>query len=163
MKPCGSTCPRADDSSLLVARERGPSNCRASTTHLLSRWCWRRSARPLHEGATVHPLRGVQIVCTAEQADPIRSVKPRSREPVQMIEFERPGLGASVAVLVDERAAASVARDDLPLDGGGNVARRRRLPVLVRRLSRLPDLGEALLLDLFDERVEYPFEDRCTI
>src|SRR5229473_3894328 len=44
-----------------------------------------RFARSFHERATVHLLRGVLVVRTAEQADPVRSVEMRSREPVLVI------------------------------------------------------------------------------
>jgi hypothetical protein len=46
----------------------------------------------------------------------------RSRESIEMIEFEGAGLGASVPTLIRERAAAAVALVDCSLDGVGNVA-----------------------------------------
>src|SRR5712692_2874337 len=119
-----------------------------------------RCARSFHERATVHLLRGVLVVRTAEQADPVRSVEMRSREAVAVIEFQGAGLRAPAAALVGERAAASVALEDRALDRVGNVTRTRFVGVFGRGLSRLPALGEALLLHLFDQQVECLFEDR---
>src|SRR5216683_3105081 len=67
-----------------------------------------RFARSFHERATVHLLRGVLVVRTAEQADPVRSVEMRSREPVLVIELQGASLRAPAAALVGERAAATV-------------------------------------------------------
>jgi len=88
----------------------------------------------LHELATVHLLRGVLIVRTAEQADPVRSVETRSREPVPVIEFQGASFGAPAAMLVGERAAATVALEDRALDGVGDVTRNATRP---RRRSGL--------------------------
>ncbi|HEX9575702.1 MAG TPA: hypothetical protein VF994_16525, partial [Myxococcales bacterium] len=100
------------------------------------------------------------IVRTAEQADPVRSVETRSREPVPVIEFQGASFGAPAAMLVGERAAATVALEDRALDGVGDVTRTRLVRVVARGLSRLPTRGEPLLLDLFDQQVECLFEDR---
>src|SRR5216684_1079109 len=80
-----------------------------------------RFARSFHGRATVHLLRGVLVVRTAEQADPVRSVEMRSREPVLVIELQGASLRAPAAALVGERAAAIVALEDLALDRIGNV------------------------------------------
>src|SRR2546428_9408062 len=103
-------------------------------------------------------------MCPAEQADPVRSVEMRSREAVLVIEFQGAGLGAPPAALVAERAAATVALEDLALDRVGNVTRTRRcVRVFVRGLSRFPTRGESLLLHLLDEQVECPLEDHRQI
>src|SRR5216684_4699333 len=119
-----------------------------------------RSARSFHERATVHPLRGVLVVRTTEQADPVRSVEMRSREAVAVIEFEGRSLAAPAAMLVGERAAATVALEDLAFDGVRDVTRRRCVRVFGRSRSRLPTRGESLLLHLLDEQVECLLEDR---
>src|SRR6266849_1344009 len=118
-----------------------------------------RFARSFHERATVHLLRGVLVVRTAEQADPVRSVEMRSREPVLVIELQGASLRAPAAALVGERAAAIVALEDLALDRIGNVTRTQVVGLLVRCLPCLPTRGEALLLDLLDQQVESLFED----
>src|SRR5713101_6720650 len=122
-----------------------------------------RCARSFHERATVHLLRGVLVVRTAEQVDPVRSVEMRSREPVPVIELQGASLGAPPATLVGEGAAATVALEDRALDGVGNVTRTRCVGVFGRGLSRLAALGEALLLHVVDQHVECLFEDRRQI
>src|SRR5713101_1078116 len=102
-----------------------------------------RCARSFHERATVHLLRGVLVVRMAGQADPVRPVEVRSREPVPVIEFQGASLGAPAAALVGERAAATVALEDLALDRVGNVTRRRFVGGFGRSLSRLPARGQA--------------------
>src|SRR6266851_4674864 len=97
-----------------------------------------RFARSFHERATVHLLRGVLVVRTAEQADPVRSVEMRSREPVLVIELQGASLRAPAAALVGERAAATVALIDLALDRVGNVTRRWCVGLFARGLSRPP-------------------------
>src|SRR5713226_1961461 len=119
-----------------------------------------RCARSFHEGATVHLLRGVLVVRTAEQADSVRSVEMRSREPVAVIEFQGASLGAPPAALVDERAAATVSLEDLAPDRVGDVTGTRLVGVFGRGLSRLPAHREPLLLHVFDQQVECLFEDR---
>src|SRR5712692_1514268 len=118
-----------------------------------------RFARSFHERATVHLLRGVLVVRTAEQADPVRSVEMRSREPVLVIELQGASLRAPAAALVGERAAATVALIDLALDRVGNVTRRWCVGLFARGLSRPPARGEALLLHLLDQQVECFFEN----
>ncbi|HEX9574278.1 MAG TPA: hypothetical protein VF994_09290, partial [Myxococcales bacterium] len=59
------------------------------------------------------------VVRTAKQADPVRPVKTRSREAVAVIEFQGGSLAAPAAMLVGERAAATVAFEDLALDRVG--------------------------------------------
>src|SRR5216684_5706105 len=100
------------------------------------------------------------VVRTTEQADPVRSVKTRSREPVQVIEFQGAGLAAPAPMPVGERAAAAVALEDLAFDGVRNVTRRRFVRVFGRSRSRLPTRGESLLLHLLDEQVECVLDDR---
>src|SRR5712691_1066022 len=100
------------------------------------------------------------VVRTAEQADPIRSVEMRSREPVLMIEFQGASLRAPPAMLVGEGAAAAVALENLAFDGVRYVTRRRCLHVFGRSLSRLPTRRESLLLYVLDGQVERSFEDR---
>src|SRR5216683_1870531 len=119
-----------------------------------------RCARSFHERATVHLLRGVLVVSTAEQADPFGSVELCSREAVAVVEFQGRSLAAPAAMLVGERAAAAVALEDLALDRVGNVARRRGVGLVGRSLSRLPTRGESLLLHLLDEQVECLLDDR---
>src|SRR5216684_8655120 len=119
-----------------------------------------RSARSFHERATVHLLRGVLVVRTAEQADPVRSVEMRSREPVLVIEFQGASLRAPPATLVGEGAAAAVALEDLALDRVGNVTRTGFAGSFGRGLSRLPARREPLLLHVLDHQVERRFEDR---
>src|SRR6266852_7337192 len=119
-----------------------------------------RCARPFHERATVHLLRGVLVVRTAEQADPVRSVEMRSRKAIAVIEFQGASLGAPPAMPVGERAAATVAFEDLALDRVGNVTRTRCAAVFARALPHLPAGGEALLLHVLDQHVERLFEDR---
>src|SRR5438874_1598739 len=75
-----------------------------------------RCAGSLHEQRTVHLLRGVLIVGSAEQADPICSVETRSSEAVDVIEFQAARLAAFTALPVGKRAAAAVAFEDLALD-----------------------------------------------
>src|SRR6266852_2242274 len=96
-----------------------------------------RFARSFHERATVQFLRGVLVVRTAEQADPVRSVEMRSREPVAMIELKSASLRAPAAALVGERAAASVALEDLAFDRVGNMTRTQLVGLLVRCLPCL--------------------------
>src|SRR6266851_3423484 len=98
-----------------------------------------RFARSFHERATVQFLRGVLVVRTAEQADPVRSVEMRSREPVAMIELKSASLRAPAAALVGERAAASVALEDLAFDRVGNMTRTQLVGLLVRCLPRFFD------------------------
>ena len=81
-----------------------------------------RYARPLHECATIHLLRGVLVVRPAEQADPVRSVEMRSGKAVLVIEFQGASLGAPPAALLRERAAAAIALVDGALDLIGDVA-----------------------------------------
>src|SRR6266566_4927459 len=83
----------------------------------------------------------------------------RSREPVEMIEFQGACLAAPAAMLVSERATAAVALEDLAFDGVGDVTRRGSFRVFGRSLSPLPTRREALLLHLFDEQVEGLLED----
>jgi hypothetical protein len=73
----------------------------------------------------------VLVVRTAQDADPVRSVETRSCETVAMIELKGASLGAPAAALVGERAAASVALEDLALDCIGNVTRRQVIGLLV--------------------------------
>src|SRR5713101_4448767 len=100
---------------------------------------------------------------TRQQADPVRSVQTRPREPVLVIEFQGASLGAPPAALVGERAAATVALEDRALDRVGNVTRTRFVSLFGGGLSRLPTRGEALLLHVFDQRVECLLEDRRQI
>src|SRR5712692_2780966 len=100
-----------------------------------------RFARSFHERATVQFLRGVLVVRTAEQADPVRSVEMRSREPVAMIELKSASLRAPAAALVGERAAASVALEDLAFDRVGNMTRTQLVGLLVRCLPRFSSRG----------------------
>ena len=93
-------------------------------------------------------------MAAAEQADPVRSVEIRSREPVEVIEFQGTCLAAPAAILVGEGAAAAVSLVDLAFDGVGDVARRRSFRIVGRIPSRFPPRGKALLLYLFDQRVE---------
>src|SRR5438128_12562396 len=66
-----------------------------------------RCARPFHESATIHLLRGVLIVRPAKQADAIGSVEMRSRKPLHMIEFQGASLGAPPSAVVGESAATT--------------------------------------------------------
>src|SRR6266849_7746005 len=93
-----------------------------------------RFARSFHERATVHLLRGVLVVRTAGQADPVRSVEMRSREPVAVVELQGAGLRAPAGALVSERAAATVALEDIALDRVGNVTRTRFVRIFGRGL-----------------------------
>src|SRR5216683_2176203 len=119
-----------------------------------------RCARSFHERATVHLLRGVLVVRTAEQTDPVRSVEMRSREPVAVIELQGASFRAPPAMLVGEGAAATVALEDRALDRVGNVTRTRLAGAFGRALPRRPAGGEALLLHMFDQQIECSFEDR---
>src|SRR5713101_7261403 len=119
-----------------------------------------RCARLFHERAAVHLLSGVLVVRTAEQADSVRSVEMRSREPVAVIEFQGACLGAPPPTLVRERAAAAVASEDLAFDGVRDVTRGRCVRLFGRNLSRLPTRRESLLLHVLDEQVECALEDR---
>ena len=87
---------------------------------------------------------------TTEQADPVNSVKVRSREPVPVIEFQGACLAAPAAIFVGEGAAAAVALENLALDAVGNVTRRRCVRAFSQNLSRLPTRAEALFRHLFD-------------
>src|SRR5712692_3379545 len=84
----------------------------------------------------------------------------RSCEAVVVIEFQGRSLGALAAMLVRERAAATVALEDLAFDGVRDVTRRRCVRVFGRSLSRLPTRRESLLLHLLDEQVECVLDDR---
>src|SRR5216684_6096912 len=119
-----------------------------------------RCARSFHERATVHLLRGVLVVRTAEQTDPVRSVEMRSREPVAVIELQGASFRAPPAMLVGEGAAATVALEDRALYRVGNVTRTRLAGAFGRALPRRPAGGEALLLHMFDQQIECSFEDR---
>ncbi len=114
----------------------------------------------MHERATVDLLRGVLVVRTAEQADPVRSVERRSCEAVAVIEFQGACLAAPAAMLVGERAAATVALEDLAFDGVRDVTRRRCVRVFGRSPSRFPTRRESLLLHVLDEQVECVLDDR---
>src|SRR5439155_2847477 len=100
------------------------------------------------------------VVCPAEQSDPVRTVKPRSREAVEVIEFQGTRLTAPPATFVGECAPAAIALEDLTFDGVGDVARRRWFRLFGRTLSRLPPRGESLLLHMLDQQVERPAEGR---
>jgi len=102
----------------------------------------------------------VLIVPSAEQADPVRPVETRSREAVQVIEFQGASLRAPAAMLVGERAAATVALEDLSFDGVRDVTRRRCVGAFGRSLSRLPARRESFFLDVLDRHVERRLEDR---
>src|SRR5690349_12996876 len=84
---------------------------------------------------------------------------PISREPVEVIEFQRARLRASPTIVAGERAAPTVALEHCPLDGVRNASgslSRRILPG--RRAGFAPDC-EPLLLHVFDQRVEGCAED----
>src|SRR5438552_3303717 len=87
----------------------------------------------------------------------------RSRESIEVIEFQGAGLGASVPALIRKRAAAAVALVDCSLDGIGNVARTALADVLIQSFPSLPARREALLLDAFDQKVERPVDDRRNV
>ena len=72
------------------------------------------STRPFHELAPVHLLRGVLIMGTAEQPNAVQAVDARSREAVQMIEFQTAGFGASVATVIGKGAAATLSTENSP-------------------------------------------------
>jgi hypothetical protein len=101
----------------------------------------------------------VLVVRTAEEADPVCAVNWSSREPVAVVEFQGACLAAPAAMPVSKGAAATVALEDLALDGVRNVSRGRCLRVLCRSRSRLPTSGKSLLLHLFDQQVESFLED----
>jgi hypothetical protein len=84
-----------------------------------------RCARSFHERATIHFLRSVLVVSATEETDSIRTMEMRTREPIQVIEFQEPSLDAPAAPRVGEGAAPGVALEDLALDGVGNVTRIR--------------------------------------
>src|SRR5712691_13293619 len=96
-----------------------------------------RCACSFHERATVHLLRGVLVVSTTEQADPVGSVELCSREAVAVVEFQGRSLAAPAAMLVGERAAAAVALEDLALDRVRDVTRTRGVAISGRGVSRL--------------------------
>ncbi|MFL5313276.1 MAG: hypothetical protein ACJ79H_22810, partial [Myxococcales bacterium] len=104
-----------------------------------------RWAGSLHEQRTVHLLRGVLIVGSAKQADPICAVETRSSEAVDVIEFQAARLAAFTPLPVGERAAAAVAFEDLALDRVRDVTRRRFRYVLGPSRSRLSTRAEPLL------------------
>ena len=55
------------------------------------------------------------VVRTAKEANSIGSVETRSREPIQVIEFEEASLGAPAPALVGKRATAAVALENLAI------------------------------------------------
>ena len=87
----------------------------------------------------------------------------RSRESVEVIEFEGASLRASVPTMIRERAAAAIALIDCPLDGIGDMARGALTGVALRPFPRFPACGEALLRDAFDEEVERSLYDRRAV
>src|SRR5712664_327069 len=87
----------------------------------------------------------------------------RSREAVEVIEFQGACLAAPAALLIVERAASAVPLEDLALDRVGNVTRTRCVRAFGRSLSRLPTRGKSLFLHLLDEQVECLLDDRRQI
>jgi hypothetical protein len=106
-------------------------------------------AGALHEGAAVHLVSGVLVVCAAEQVNLRGVVAMRPSEPVFMLEFQPVRGAASATPLVHECAAPAVALIDGALDGVGDVPGSRRPRAI------LPGLGlfSGPATDLFSNRL----------